>query len=390
MVLAVAIPVTISKVTSPEVQDTRSRASETSPAATGSGTATIGFDPSSATPIQAEIGDQISIEMIVGPDAHLVSFVKFQVNYDPTKLKISETSPFTVNETSFPIKVEGPVVNNGTVALSLSVGSDPTKIISKPTKVGTINFEAIGSTEGTPTLVSFTDATQLLSVGSSDSATTNVLASTTPAAVVIGGSNNTTPPQDGTRLSFDLLLHGIGSAGDNPNPTGNQLSNKNPLSPQRTLNVQILDSTNTLVSSTSGKINYDQQTGTFKGVIGVSNAITDGSYIIKIKSDRYLTRRIPGIQQLENLEENQIDRIDLISGDVHGDNLLSALDYNALLNCGYGELAPLPMADPNSTYNSDDCKVHLPRGNVDLDDNGIVNSADYNLFIRELSVQKGD
>jgi hypothetical protein len=80
----------------------------------------------------------------------------------------------------------------------------------------------------------------------------------------------------------------------------------------------------------------------------------------------------------------------LVTGDTNNDNVLNILDYNALLDCGYGELNPLPINDPNSTYNSKECQVHTPTEDVDLNDDGIINSTDYNLFLRELSVQNGD
>jgi len=49
------------------------------------------------------------------------------------------------------------------------------------------------------------------------------------------------------------------------------------------------------------------------------------------------------------------------------------------------------MADPNSIYNTEFCISHNEfRELADVEDNGIINGADYNLFLRELSVQFGD
>jgi hypothetical protein len=69
---------------------------------------------------------------------------------------------------------------------------------------------------------------------------------------------------------------------------------------------------------------------------------------------------------------------------------LDILDYNAFLDCGYGVLSPLPVDDANSVFNKTVCQAHRPAENIDIDDNGIVESADYNLFLRELSVHSGD
>ena len=79
-----------------------------------------------------------------------------------------------------------------------------------------------------------------------------------------------------------------------------------------------------------------------------------------------------------------------MAGDTNGDNALNILDYNAFLDCGYGVLNPLPINDANSYFNKKICQNHPPTENIDIEDNGLVNSYDYNLFLRELSVQNGD
>lgn len=100
---------------------------------------------------------------------------------------------------------------------------------------------------------------------------------------------------------------------------------------------------------------------------------------------------MPGIVKIETMKENTAPQTTLIAGDVKGDNVLNVLDYNIFLDCGYGAIDPLPLADPNAIYNTNNCKTHEPfRPNSDIDDNGIINSPDYNLFLRELSVQNGD
>jgi len=382
--LLISIPLTLSLTKRP--QETRSRAS---------GSTTLSFTPSSTTtaPLQKDIGDTIDVDMMVDPGTNMVTFVRFQVNYDPTKLELLP-NPFVLNTTSFPVAVEGPIVANGSLAESVSIGSDPTKAITKPTKIGTLHFKAIGPTNGSPTGITFTDLTQALSAGQNEQAGENVLSTTTPAYVSIGG-NATTPAPSGpqTLLKFKILLHGVGAAGDNPNPGGNSLSNKNPLHPQRNLEVQIFDSSNQLISSVSAPtaISYTGPTnGTFDGSVDLGPSFPTGKYNIKIKTDRYLRRLVPGIISIENLQEVTVDEVGLIAGDTNSDNYLNVLDYNALLDCGFGKLDPLPMADPNSVYNSATCKGHPTSELVDVNDDGIINATDYNLFIRELSVQNGD
>lgn len=205
---------------------------------------------------------------------------------------------------------------------------------------------------------------------------------------------STSDPSDSaqtpTTLKVDLLLHGVGSAGDNPNPDSS-LSNKNPLHPRRNFQITITNSSNQQVKNSSGSIVYDTGGGNFTGIIDLGTSFPTGNYTIKIKSDGYLQKLIPEIINIETEKENNIPQTTLIAGDIKGDNVINVLDYNILLDCGYGAINPLPLADPNSDYNAKNCKSHEPhRINVDLNDNGIINSSDYNLFLRELSVQSGD
>lgn len=386
LLLLISIPLTLSLVS--RQQETRSRAS--------TGTTTLYFEPSTSvsTPMTKNVGDTISLDLVADPGSNLVTFVRYQITYDPTKLQLDTTNPITLNSTVFS-SVEGPVTTNGTIAQSVSIGSDPTKAIQKATKIGTVNFKAIGPTGDTPTTISFGNLTQALSSSQNDQASQNVLSSTTPANVIITGTSTITPsiPQpslSGTVVSFTVVLHGVGIGGDNPNPNGNSLSNKNPVHPQRDLSVEVTDTNNQVVASASAPISYDAAAGTFTGKMSLGDNVPAGNYNIRIKTDRYLRRLVPGIQQIKVLQENKLPITQLIAGDTNGDNFLNVIDYNALLDCGFGLVEPLPMTDANAPYNSQNCQVHTPAINVDIDDNGIINSFDYNLFLRELSVQNGD
>lgn len=365
---------------------------------------TLSFSPtSSATaPLQTSIGQTIPVDIMVDPGSNIVTFIRFQVNFDPTKLALVTPNPFTLNTSAIPTLVEGPVTTNGSIAASVSIGSDPTKAIQKPTKVSTILFKALASTQGSPTMITFGSQSETLSAASSDQAEENVLSTTQPAAITItdqGGVNpsisaspsgSPAPTAATTTISFTLLLHGVGNAGDNSNPDNSSFSNKNPLHPQRTINVQVYNSNNQLIASTSGSVIYNQNSGAFLGQVDLGANFPSGNYNIKVKTDRYLRKLVPGIIAIKQLQDNPLPPTQMVAGDVNGDNTLNVLDYNALLDCGFGDISPLPMQDPNSTANSPACQVHTPTQNVDLDDNGIIDSTDYNLFLRELAVQNGD
>jgi hypothetical protein len=180
-----------------------------------------------------------------------------------------------------------------------------------------------------------------------------------------------------TKLSLNVFIHGIGNSGDNTNPNNFSLSNKNPLTKNRTLDVQIINNSNQIVASSNVSIAYDSTTGSFKGIADLGNSIpTSGSYNIKVKGSTQLRKIIPGIQTITIGQTNSIPDITLVTGDINNDNVLNILDYNLLIGC-YSDLAP---AISCTTTN----KIL-----TDLNDNGAVNQFDYNLFLRELAVQQG-
>jgi hypothetical protein len=358
------------------------------------------FSPPSSTdtPLQKNNGDTIPLDLMVDPGNNSITNIKFQIQFDPTKLAlVNPAAPLSLNDPSVLHIAEGPQVTENSLTATISIGSDPTKIITSPTKIGTITFRAIGNTDQSPTLISFQNLTQVLSAASADQTSENVLSTTEPAAVTIGVQDATpsatvspVPTAVSTILSFNLLLHGVGNSGDNSNPNNYSLSNQNPLHPQRNFTVWISDSNNQQVTRATGSANFDPNTGGFTGSIDLGPSFPTGNYIIRVQTDRYLRKLVPGIQQIKTLTNNPIPDTSMAAGDVNGDNILDIRDYNALLDCGFGDVSPLPLLDPNATFNSKVCQAHSPAVNVDLDDDGIIDSLDYNLFLRELAVQNGD
>ena len=178
-ILLVGIPVTIYFLQ--KQQETRTRAQKST-------NLTFAPESTASSPIKKKIGDSIPLDIMVNPGSNLVSFVKLEISYDQDKLATA-AGAFTPNTAAFPTVLEGPIYTPGKIAVTLSVGPDPTKAIQSVTKVGTITFTALANTlDGQPTLVTYGITTQALSIGSSDQASENVLSSTTPATIVIGGS----------------------------------------------------------------------------------------------------------------------------------------------------------------------------------------------------------
>ncbi len=339
---------------------------------------TLYFTPaaSASAPIQAQTGETITVDVWINPGQNLASVIKLDLNFDPLKLQASPTS-FLTNHIAFPAALEAPLLTPGNLRLSISTGSDPTKAISTPTKIGTLSLNALEQTGDTPASIFFGTNTLVLSIGPTDSANENVLASTQPVYINIAPPVTPTGTQSKTALSITAFLHGIGASGDNANPTNSSLSNKSPQHPQKTASVFIYNHLNQLVSTSSGTITYDPAQGNFKGTIILENEIPNAVYTLKIKTPIHLRRLVPGILTLTPNQTNTIPRITLVTGDIKTDNALNILDYTILIDC-YSDIQPAKSCtDTNKLL-------------ADLNDDGFVNQVDYNLFLREITVQNGD
>lgn len=246
-----------------------------------------------------------------------------------------------------------------------------------PTPTITLTPTATATPTLTPTPTVTPTATITQTPGVSPTATLTPTVTITPVATL-------------TDLVFSIGLQEIGLIG-----------NRNPQRLDRNLNVQIFDANNIKTSETiqNSAIHYDAQRGKFIGVVGIPNIRTSGNYMIKVKSDGFLRKLIPGIQSLipNTINPPQprctpivsstargftcIDytnpfTVDLISGDINNDNSIDILDFNLLRGC-YGNKASDPRSCPSPIA-------------ADLDDNGRVDNTDYQLLINSLSSQRGD
>lgn len=181
-----------------------------------------------------------------------------------------------------------------------------------------------------------------------------------------------------TGIGAAIFLHGLGKGGDNVNP--NSGGNTNLMHPQRTAVITVFNNSNQQVTTGQGCISYNANDGFFNGTIDIGT-ITSGSYLVKVKVNGFLQQQIAGIMQITSGQTNNFPNIPhLVTGDINNDNQLDLVDYNILISC-FG-----------SKQNTATCTIpptQLSAG-ADIDDNGNVDGADYNLFLRELSVQTGN
>lgn len=364
--------------------------------------------PGPSSSIQKNVGDAVPIDLMVNPGTNAVSVLRVQVKYDPTKLEPATANQFTpAGNFSF---VQAPVFSNGLLSFVISIGTDPNRAIFQPAKAGTFHFKAIEGTNDSQTIVSFTNQTQTFSLGAGDQASENVLSGTNPAHIIINDtpaqeqptstptpSPSPTPtrtptptktptpvpsissaPTGPSSLSLTVLLHSIGNSGDNVNPTLHSLSNKSPKQQQRIFTISLYNAdTAQLVASHTGTLSYNTAQGNFQGTVELNDNLAEGDYMIKVKTDNFLQRKVPGFIYLSPNKQTTLPTITLVAGDANGDNKINLLDYNFLVGC-YSDF--LPPTDCNDTK----------KGQTDFNDDDLVNQTDINLFLREITVQNGD
>ncbi len=176
LVLLIAIPITVYLVQ--QQQQTKIKAAPST---------TLSINP---TPHTMNVGDKVDLDVMMDPGQNSVSFVKFTLTYDSTKVEV-KNGDFKPNTTAFPSVLQGPTYGAGSVSVTMNIGGSLDKIITSPTKVATLTVTAIAPTNGTSTKVEF-GTPQVLSVGSSDTFNENVFSSATPGEIIINEGVTTT------------------------------------------------------------------------------------------------------------------------------------------------------------------------------------------------------
>lgn len=174
IVLLFAIPLTV--YLTQQQQDVTSQAAPTT---------ILSFVPTSKT---MNVGDSASFDVMMDPGSNQVSFIKLTLTYDATKFTVDQASGLVPNSDTFGAPLQGPTYTSGAVSVSLSVGSDPARVITSTTKIATLTLKAIAETGGSTTLIQAPKVQQqVLSVASGDQANEDVLAGQpAPATVTIG------------------------------------------------------------------------------------------------------------------------------------------------------------------------------------------------------------
>ncbi|HEV2339429.1 MAG TPA: alkaline phosphatase family protein [Patescibacteria group bacterium] len=197
----------------------------------------------------------------------------------------------------------------------------------------------------------------------------------TPTPTSSTPSSGTPVPTGSTTLSLTLCPHGLGNCGDSV--SANSGGNTNPVHQQRSVIVTLLAAGTSM--PVQGTVSYNQSAGNFQGSLSVSN-LSSGQYTVTVKMDGFLSKQEPGTIAITSGQTITLPSLSLVNGDIDNDDQLDLLDYNAIVSC-YGDLQTTPTCTKPPTAQSP---------GADINDDGVVDGIDYNLFLREISVQQGN
>lgn len=145
--------------------------------------------------------------------------------------------------------------------------------------------------------------------------------------------------------------------------------------------------------------------------IGSSTLTAGTSYTLKIKSPKYLKKRV-GIVTIPTppaatatptptgtttaVTIPVTSTIILLTGDITNQNVINIQGYNILIDCGAADNFPPPQTNPVSAVATkyQNCGKHLTAiltaPSIDLNDDGFIDAIDLGLLTGNLRVQRGD
>lgn len=153
-----------------------------------------------------------------------------------------------------------------------------------------------------------------------------------------------------TQVQVSIKLPGIGSDG-----------NKYPKNLSRKVTATVYGSDNTQIAQGVGNVQFDGEV--FTGIAHLG-AFDDGAYTIWVSTDGTLESIVlPQSQELTKNKLNILPVVGLMYGDVEQDKTLDQSDYIMALNC----------------FQSKTCdNIHV----IDFNDDGKIDSTDYNLLLQ--------
>lgn len=164
-----------------------------------------------------------------------------------------------------------------------------------------------------------------------------------------------------TTLTFKVTLPGIG--------TDVKLGlNNTPKRMDREFNVQFISQDDEIIQEEEVTLTYTN--GVYQG--NLETTLPQDAYEVKIASDNSLIKTIPGVIQVSDTKsEFTLPTVSLITGNIsqtdNSQNSLDIFDYNAMLTC----------FEQSCSFSQ----------KADLNDDGIVDTKDFNILLRGFAIQ---
>lgn len=317
------------------------------------------------------VNDTFDVDLFMDANGQSIAGVDLTFTYDPTLLEVTNPridSNTQQNIFNTPLMAN---VNNTTGTIRIAaVNQSGNVLVLGSFKVGTITVKAKAAGSGRVTLTSAqvvgTGLTNALGVNGLNSALGTYTITGGPTIPVPTGIPPTDVPPTGipspqaVQLTFTVALTGVTN-----DPA------INPVHPQPQFIVQLFDSQERPVGTDhTGLLTFNTQSRLYTGTIDVGT-LPSASYIVKIKTNRYLRKKIPGFFTLAG-GTNTIPQIEMTTGNANNDSELNIQDFNKIREC-QGKTA-----------------VTAGCSDADANDDGLVGPVDLALYVRYMGVRHED
>ncbi len=131
---------------------------------------------------------------------------------------------------------------------------------------------------------------------------------------------------------------------------------------------------------------FDEKSNMFKDTLVINEkdkVFPTGSYFIKIKPSKYLTKEISVPITITAGTTTSFAPVSPVAGDINGDNKINIQDYNVLAGCFGNKAQSGSCTSKETPYTGETGTIF----NADLNDDGAVDGIDYNTFLKNFNLE---
>lgn len=150
--------------------------------------------------------------------------------------------------------------------------------------------------------------------------------------------------------------------------------NDHPVRTRRTVKVSVYDSTSSesaKVSEKTGTVDFNAATAQYEGNVGIGTSLPTGNYIVKVRMDNTLKKRLPGVVHIDQTkQDNATPVVELVTGDLDQNNALDIQDFTNVMACFNhltactGDVAILGDLDDDGVTTGDNDDINIMQYNT--------------------------